>query len=156
VSHPLNFLVSLGPAVCSKDLVAENRRRETFKALLEPWLSFAGGLRSCWPSSRRHYPVPDDRIDLIRYVLKPAGVRPKRRTTELTIAVMQLVASRRGLAALPSWAISNYLRYGYVIGRRIGKKGLWSNLYGVTTVEVAHQPSFATSWIRHVGNASPS
>jgi len=86
------------------------------------------------------YPVPDDRIDLIRYVLKPAGVHPKRRTTELTIAVMQLVASRRGVAALPSWGISNYLRYGYVIGRRIGKKGLWSNLYGVTTADVARQP----------------
>ena len=86
------------------------------------------------------YPVPDDRMDLIRYVLKPARVSPKRRTTELTIAIVQLVASRRGVAALPSWGISNYLRYGYVIARRIGKKGLWSNLYGVTTQEVARQP----------------
>jgi LysR family transcriptional regulator, regulator for metE and metH len=86
------------------------------------------------------YPVPDDRIDLMRYVLKPAGVHPKRRTTELTIAIVQLVASRRGVAALPSWGLSNYLRYGYVIARRIGKKGLWSNLYGVTTEEVARQP----------------
>jgi LysR family transcriptional regulator, regulator for metE and metH len=86
------------------------------------------------------YPVPDDRIDLIRYVLKPARVSPKRRTTELTIAIVQLVASRRGVAALPSWGISNYLRYGYVIARRIGKKGLWSNLYGATTQEVARQP----------------
>ena len=86
------------------------------------------------------YPVPDDRIDLIRYVLKPAGVHPTRRTAELTIAIMQLVASRRGVAALPSWGISNYLRYGYVIARRIGKKGLWSNLYGATTEDVARQP----------------
>lgn len=86
------------------------------------------------------YPVPDDRIDLVRYVLKPAGVRPNRRTTELTIAIMQLVASRRGVAALPNWAVSNSLRYGYVIARRIGKNGLWSNLYGVTTREVARQP----------------
>ena len=86
------------------------------------------------------YPVPDDRIDLVRYVLKPARVSPKRRTTELTVAIVQLVASRRGVAALPSWGISNYLRYGYVIARRIGKKGLWSNLYGVTTQEVAREP----------------
>jgi LysR family transcriptional regulator for metE and metH len=85
------------------------------------------------------YPVPDRRIDLIRYVLKPARIRPKRRTTELTMAVLQLVASRRGVAALPSWAVTNYLRYGYVIARRIGKNGLWSNLYGVTTKEVARQ-----------------
>lgn len=86
------------------------------------------------------YPVPDDRIDLIRYVLKPAHVRPKRRTTELTIAILQLVASRRGIAALPNWGIKNYLHYEYVIARRIGKKGLWSNLYAVTTEEVAKQP----------------
>jgi LysR family transcriptional regulator, regulator for metE and metH len=86
------------------------------------------------------YPVPDDRIDLIRYVLKPARVHPQRRTTELTIAILQLVASRRGVAALPSWGISNFLRYGYVIARRIGKRGLWSNLYGVTTEEVGRRP----------------
>ncbi|HEY2381015.1 MAG TPA: LysR family transcriptional regulator [Terriglobia bacterium] len=86
------------------------------------------------------YPVPDDRIDLIRYVLKPARVHPKRRTTELTMAILQLVASRRGVAALPSWGITNYLRYGYVTARRIGKNGLWSNLYGVTTEEAARQP----------------
>jgi LysR family transcriptional regulator, regulator for metE and metH len=86
------------------------------------------------------YPVPEDRIDLIRYVLKPAGIRVERRTTELTIAILQLVASRRGVAALPSWGISNYLRYGYVIARRIGKKGLWNDLYAVTTRNVARHP----------------
>ncbi len=86
------------------------------------------------------YPVPEDRIDLIRYVLKPAGIRPERRTTELTIAILQLVASRRGIAALPSWGISKNLRYGYVIARRVGKKGLWNDLYGVTTRKVARQP----------------
>jgi LysR family transcriptional regulator, regulator for metE and metH len=86
------------------------------------------------------YPVPEDRIDLIQHVLKPARIRPKLRTTELTMAILQLVASRRGVAALPSWGISNSVRYGYVIARRIGKKGLWSNLYGVTTQGVARQP----------------
>ncbi|HEX4798440.1 MAG TPA: LysR family transcriptional regulator [Burkholderiales bacterium] len=86
------------------------------------------------------YPVPEDRIDLIRRVLKPAKVRPRRRTTELTVAILQLVASRRGVAALPNWGIRNYLDYEYVIARRIGKNGLWSNLYGATTREMAGQP----------------
>src|SRR5436853_7321291 len=31
------------------------------------------------------YPVPQERIDVIRRVLKPAGVRPARRTTELPV-----------------------------------------------------------------------
>ncbi len=86
------------------------------------------------------YPVPEERIDLIRRVLKPAKVHPRRRTTELTVAILQLVASRRGVAALPNWGIKNYVDYGYVIARRIGKNGLWSNLYGATTGEVARLP----------------
>lgn len=75
------------------------------------------------------YPVPEERIDLIRQVLLPAGVSWQRRTTELTVAILQLVASRRGISALPGWGIKNYLDYEYVIARRIGKNGLWSDLY---------------------------
>ena len=83
------------------------------------------------------YPVPEDRIDVIRHVLKPAGVRFKRRTAELTVAILQLVASRRGIAALPSWGIKNYVDHDYVIARRIGAKGLWSDLYAATTKDMA-------------------
>src|SRR5439155_1615679 len=86
------------------------------------------------------YPVPEERIDLIRRVLKPAGVRPARRTTELTVAILQLVASRRGVAALPNWGIKNYVDYKYVIARSIGRNGLWSNLHGATTTEMAREP----------------
>jgi LysR family transcriptional regulator, regulator for metE and metH len=78
------------------------------------------------------YPVPEERIDLIHKVLNPGGVYPERRTTELTVAILQLVASRRGVAALPSWGIQNYLDYGYVTACRIGTAGLWSNLYATT------------------------
>lgn len=86
------------------------------------------------------YPVPEDRIDLIREVLKPAGVRPQRRTAELTVAILQLVASRRGIAALPSWGIKSYTDYEYVLARRIGKNGLWSDLYATMTRETAAKP----------------
>ena len=75
------------------------------------------------------YPVPEERIDLIREILKPAGVNFQRRTAELTVAVLQLVASRRGIAALPNWAIKNYVDYDYVIARPIGEQGLWSDLF---------------------------
>lgn len=92
------------------------------------------------------YPVPEERIDLIREVLKPAGVRPKVRTAELTIAILQLVASRRGVAALPGWGIRNYVDYEYVIARRIGGKGLWSDLYGLMTREMARR-SYAMDFI---------
>ena len=78
------------------------------------------------------YPVPPRRIDLIREVLEPAGMRLPRRTAELTIAILQLVASRRGIAALPNWGVKSYVDHDYVIARRVGRKGLWSSLYAVT------------------------
>lgn len=77
-----------------------------------------------------HYPVPDDMLDLLRKVLHPAGINLNRRTSELTIAIIQLVASKRGVAALPYWAVKPYLERGYVVARKITAQGLYSNLYG--------------------------
>ncbi|OOH88472.1 LysR family transcriptional regulator [Pasteurellaceae bacterium 15-036681] len=76
------------------------------------------------------YPVPDDMLDLLRKILHPAGINPQRRTSELTIAIIQLVASKRGVAALPYWAVKPYLERGYVVARKITQAGLYSNLYG--------------------------
>ncbi len=75
------------------------------------------------------YPVPADRLDLMRRVLLPAGIKPVRREAQLTVAILQLVASRRGLAALPAWAVAAYLERGYVAARPIGKHGLWAELH---------------------------
>jgi LysR family transcriptional regulator for metE and metH len=75
------------------------------------------------------YPVPAERLDLIRRVLAPAGIKPARREAQLTVAILQLVASRRGLAALPAWAVAPYLDRGYVAARPIGKHGLWAELH---------------------------
>ena len=86
------------------------------------------------------YPVPDERIDVIRQVLRPARVTPRRRTTELTLAILQLVASHQGVAALPNWGIANYVNREQVLGRRIGKNGLWSDLYAATTKALSGEP----------------
>ena len=86
------------------------------------------------------YPVPEERIDVIRQVLKPADIQFNRRTAELTIAIMQLVASRRGLATLPSWGIQSYVEHEYVLQKHIGKKGVWSELYAIGTSEMMTRP----------------
>jgi LysR family transcriptional regulator, regulator for metE and metH len=80
------------------------------------------------------YPVPDSMLDIMNHCLTPAGINPKRRTAELTVAILQLVASGRGIAALPSWTIGNYLDRGYVVSRPIGVKGLTCDLYAATSV----------------------
>ena len=51
------------------------------------------------------YPVPDDMLDVMKHCLTAAEINPKRRTAELTVAILQLVASGRGIAALPSWTV---------------------------------------------------
>jgi LysR family transcriptional regulator for metE and metH len=86
------------------------------------------------------YPIPDDRLDVVRQVLSPAGINPQRRTTDLTIAILQLVASRRGLAVLPGWAVQPYLARGYVTARPVGPRGLWSDLHAATTTRAARLP----------------
>lgn len=84
------------------------------------------------------YPIPDDRIDVIREVLKPANIDPPRRKTELTVAILQLVASHRAIAAMPGWAVQPFLDRNYVVSRPIRKNGLFANLYAATTEEVSN------------------
>jgi LysR family transcriptional regulator for metE and metH len=86
------------------------------------------------------YPVPPQRIDFIREVLDPAGVKLQRRTAELTIAILQLVASRRGIAALPDWGVKSYVDHDYVLAKRIGAKGLWSDLYAIVSRTQSKRP----------------
>jgi len=79
------------------------------------------------------YPIPDERLDLVRDVLRPARVNPPRRTTELTVAILQLVASGRGVAALPGWTVQPFLDRKYVASKPVGKSGLRGRLYAATS-----------------------
>lgn len=76
------------------------------------------------------YPVERDRLDIFNRFLEPAGVEPAGiRNAELTIMMMQLVASGRGVCCLPNWAITEYLQRGYVSAKRLGRDGLFGTLY---------------------------
>jgi LysR family transcriptional regulator for metE and metH len=99
------------------------------------------------------YPVPDNRLDLIRRVLTPAGIKPVRRNAELTIAILQMVASSRGIAALPAWACAPYVERGYVVSRPIGAKGLWGKLYASVRERDAEK-SFIQNFISSITRAS--
>ena len=57
------------------------------------------------------YPVSTDRLDVYTQFLLPAGATPKKpKTVENTDIMMQLVASGRGVAALPRWLIQDTAR----------------------------------------------
>ena len=90
------------------------------------------------------YPIPDDMLDIMRQVLLPAGITPAaRRTSELTVAMLQLVASGRGIATLPMWTVQSYLDKGYVLAKPVTKQGLHAHLYMASTPEVAQRPWMA-------------
>lgn len=86
------------------------------------------------------YPVDDVMIDVIRHFLAPKGIRPKRRNAELTVAILQLVASRRGIAALPDWSVMPYLERGYVVGKPLGARGLKCELHAAMPDSIAGKP----------------
>lgn len=86
------------------------------------------------------YPVEDAMLDVMRHFLTPAGIRPQRRNVELTVAILQLVASGRGVAALPEWSVRSYLQRGYVIGKPLGRQGLRCELYAAMPESLAAKP----------------
>lgn len=78
------------------------------------------------------YPVEHKRLDIIAHFLQPADIEPaKIRTTELTAMLIQLVASERGVAALPDWVVSEYEKKGWVVSRSLGE-GVFCQLYAAT------------------------
>jgi LysR family transcriptional regulator, regulator for metE and metH len=76
------------------------------------------------------YPVDTERLDIFKHFLNPADVSPaKIRHSELTLMMMQLVASGRGVCCLPNWALTEYTNRQYVITKSLGEEGIWCKLY---------------------------
>lgn len=79
------------------------------------------------------YPVDKHRLDIMSRLFIPANIQPKSiRTTDLTQMLIQLVASGRGIAALPDWVVNEYEQKGWVTSRRlncVAPEGLRRTLY---------------------------
>jgi len=87
------------------------------------------------------YPVERQRLDVFTAFLDAAGVEPAAvRKAELTPVIAQLVASNRGVAALPNWALTEYLGQGWLQVCRLGPQGVWRTLYAAVRDEDADAP----------------
>ena len=86
------------------------------------------------------YPVDRNRLDIFTRFLDLDGIEPERvRTAELTPMMVQLVANGRGVAALPNWALTEYLERKMIDARPLGDRGLWSTLFAaIREDQVAH------------------
>ncbi len=86
------------------------------------------------------YPVEASRLDVMANFLTPAHITPKHiRTTELTAMLIQLVASERGVSALPDWVVAEYEKKGWVVSRRMGD-GVYCQLYAAVRSESMNVP----------------
>ncbi|WP_025645057.1 MULTISPECIES: LysR family transcriptional regulator [unclassified Psychrobacter] len=93
------------------------------------------------------YPVEAKRLDIIANFMTPSDVSfADIRTTELTAMLIQLVASERGVAALPDWVVSEYEKKGWVVSRPLGD-GVYCQLYAATRTanqDMAYMQGFAS------------
>ncbi|MEJ2591998.1 MAG: LysR substrate-binding domain-containing protein [Candidatus Thiodiazotropha sp.] len=76
------------------------------------------------------FPVAQERLDILRYFLWPAGVRPARHKQIESIEIMlRLVSFSRGICALPRWLAE---RFSESLGLKLlalGRAGIRRSLY---------------------------
>jgi LysR family transcriptional regulator, regulator for metE and metH len=76
------------------------------------------------------YPVETDRLDIYNQFLMPAGVTPRRhKVIETTDIMLQMVASGRGVAALPRWLVEEYADKMNVVSVRLGREGIAKQIF---------------------------
>ncbi len=75
------------------------------------------------------YPVPLERLDIFTQCLIPAQCRPQQhKTIETTDIMLQMVASGRGITALPRWLVEDSQKRFELKTVPIGPGGIWKEI----------------------------
>jgi len=76
------------------------------------------------------YPVDIERLDVYTQFLQPAGIAPRQhKTIETTDIMLQMVASGRGVAALPRWLVHEYAGKMDVVPVKLGRRGIAKQIF---------------------------
>lgn len=76
------------------------------------------------------YPVAIERLDIYTLFLTPAGVAPKRhKIIETTDIMLQMVASGRGVTALPRWLVEEQSAKFDVAPVKLGRRGVAKQIF---------------------------
>ncbi|MPQ55973.1 LysR family transcriptional regulator [Duganella sp. FT27W] len=93
------------------------------------------------------YPVPLERLDIYNMFLLPAKVGPRRhKTIETTDIMLQMVASGRGVTALPKWLVTDYAPHLQLRTLRLGPTGIQKHIY-LGAREVDYDTDYLQSFI---------
>lgn len=98
------------------------------------------------------YPVSKQKLDVFQRFLIPNHIEPGTiRYSELTLMMLQLVESQRGLCVLPKWLINSQPDFSHLPTRSLGKDGLWSTLYAAT-LKAEHNKAYIQDFIQQVSD----
>jgi len=76
------------------------------------------------------YPVALERLDIFSQFMLPAQCSPrKHKTIETTDIMLQMVASNRGVCALPAWLVDQYDGELAIKALRLGAKGIAKQIF---------------------------
>ncbi len=76
------------------------------------------------------YPVAVERLDVYTQFLLPAGITPRQhKPIETTDIMLQMVASGRGVAALPRWLVQEYAARLDIVPVKLGEHGVAKQIY---------------------------
>ncbi len=76
------------------------------------------------------YPVEVERLDVYTQFLLPAGITPRQhKPIETTDIMLQMVASGRGVAALPRWLVQEYSARLDIVPVKLGEHGVAKQIY---------------------------
>lgn len=76
------------------------------------------------------YPVDIERLDVYNQFLLPAGITPRQhKMIETTDIMLQMVASGRGVAALPRWLVQEYAGKMDVVPVKLGRQGISKQIF---------------------------
>lgn len=98
------------------------------------------------------YPVDVERLDIYNQFFLPAGCAPRqRKTIETTDIMLQMVASGRGVAALPRWLVEEYAGRMAVAPVRLGQEGVFKQIF-LGTLEVDAGTAYLEAFVEIARN----
>lgn len=76
------------------------------------------------------YPVAMERLDIFSQFMIPAQCSPKKhKVIETTDIMLQMVASNRGVSALPAWLVKQYAQQLPITAVKLGKQGIGKQIF---------------------------
>lgn len=76
------------------------------------------------------YPVPLERLDIYTHFLTPAGIEPKKhKMVEDTDIMLQMIACKRGVGALPLWLVEEYKDQYPITALQLGAHGIDKKIF---------------------------